>query len=96
MVEHTVAAKSKARFCLIDQIRDDEMAPEGLTCFAKVKLGYSGQVNADSPLSVSALPWALGRLQSGALEELCADAFEANLIALREDLTTLVAEDQPR
>jgi hypothetical protein len=70
------------------------MAPEGLTCFAKVKLGQSGRVNADS-LSVSALPWALGRLQSGALEDLCADAFEASLIALREDLTALVAEDHP-
>ncbi|WP_181321977.1 DEAD/DEAH box helicase [Trinickia symbiotica] len=93
VVEHTVAARSKAR-SVIDQIRDEEMAPEGLTCFAKVKLGQSGRVNADS-LSVSALPWALGRLQSGALEDLCAEAFEASLIALREDLTTLVAEDQP-
>ncbi|MGX7002823.1 DEAD/DEAH box helicase [Caballeronia sp. KNU42] len=93
VVEHYVAARSKA-CSVIEQIRDDEMAPEGLTCFAKVKLGQGGRVSADS-LSVSALPWALGRLQSGELEDLSADTFESSLTALRDDLAALVAEDKP-
>lgn len=93
LVEQHVMSKSKAR-SVIEQIRDDEMAPEGLTCFAKVKLGQDGRVSANS-LSVSALPWALGRLQKGELEDLCADAFESSLTSLREDLVALVAEDKP-
>ncbi|VCU72433.1 Viral (Superfamily 1) RNA helicase [Pigmentiphaga humi] len=93
VVEQHVAARSKARSA-IEQIRDDEMAPEGLTCFAKMKLGQGGRVNADS-LSVSALPWALGRLKSGELEGLCADSFESSLTGLRDDLAALAAEDKP-
>lgn len=93
IVERHVASRSKERSG-IEQIRDEEMAPEGLTCFAKVRLGQGGRVQTDS-LSVSALPWALGRLKSGKLEDLCADAFESSLMSLRNDMAAIVAEDEP-
>lgn len=85
MVERRVEARSE-----VERIRDEEMASEGLTCFAKVRLGQGGCIIADT-LSVSALPWALGRLQASALEELCADAFDASLTSLKEDIAALVA-----
>ncbi|MFT4063339.1 DEAD/DEAH box helicase [Paraburkholderia sp.] len=94
VVEQYVAAKSKA-CSVIEQIRDEEMAPEGLTCFAKMKVGQGGRVNIDS-LSVSALPWALGRLERGELADLGAEAFDAGLKGLKDDLASLVAdEDNP-
>ncbi|MBB1191968.1 hypothetical protein EII07_29265, partial [Klebsiella pneumoniae] len=91
-VERFLAQRSSVARSQIEQVRDDEMAPEGLTCFAKVRLGQDGRVIADS-LSVSALPWALGRLHSDALEDLCAQAFESSLTDLRKDIAALVAED---
>lgn len=93
-VERFLAENSSVARSQIEQVRDDEMAPEGLTCFAKVRLGQDGRVSADS-LSVSALPWALGRLQGETLEDLCAQAFESSLTDLREDIKALVAEDTP-
>lgn len=93
VVEHHIAARLNTRSA-IEQARDDEMAPEGLTCFAKLKLEQDGRMNAES-LSVSALPWALGRLESGELGDLRADVFESSLGALKTDLAALVAGDTP-
>ncbi|WP_260427075.1 hypothetical protein [Burkholderia stagnalis] len=58
-IDEHVAARAAAR-TVIEKIRDEEMAPEGLTCFARLTIGAEGRSSGDN-LSVSALPWALGR-----------------------------------
>ena len=68
-----------------DWQRDFELAPEGLTCFAKLHVHANGTPDFDT-FSVSALPWAAGMLQRGELTRLCAQAFEASVNNLKQDL----------
>ncbi|MGY4817902.1 DEAD/DEAH box helicase [Pseudomonas chlororaphis subsp. piscium] len=69
----------------ITRVRDGEMAATGLTCYAKLTLGPSGEPDFDG-LSVSALPWALGRLLSRNIGALCAVDFDESVRALKRGL----------
>lgn len=88
LIEAHVAERSTARSA-IERIRDEEMAPEGLTCFAKLAIGAGGRSSGDA-LSVSALPWALGRLRDGELSDLNAAAFDAHAATLKSDVDALL------
>jgi hypothetical protein len=68
-----------------DRQRDVELAPEGLTCFAKLHVHANGTPDFDT-FSVSALPWAAGMLQRDEWTRLCAEAFEASVSTLKQDL----------
>lgn len=74
-----VAGKASAT----DDQRDQEFAPEGLTCFAQLRLNTAGTPDFNS-LSFSTLPWAAGMLQQGKLSQLCASAFEESVANLKE------------
>lgn len=58
---------------------------EGLTCFAKVALNVFGEPQWDQ-VSVSTVPWALGRLKSFGLGGLDFAAFQSNLKTLQHEL----------
>ena len=58
---------------------------EGLTCFAKVALNVLGEPQWDK-VSVSTVPWALGRLKSFGLGGLDFDDFQSNLKTLQHEL----------
>ncbi len=88
LIDAHVAERTTAR-TVIERIRDEEMAPEGLTCFAKLSIGAGGRSSGDA-LSVSALPWALGRLRDGELSDLNAAAFDADAATLRRDFDMLL------
>ncbi|KVC64306.1 hypothetical protein WI72_07620 [Burkholderia ubonensis] len=88
LIDEHVAARAAAR-TVIERVRDEEMAPEGLTCFAKLTIGAGGR-SAGDDLSVSALPWALGRLRDGELSDLSAEAFEADAAMLKRDFDALL------
>ncbi|TCV91635.1 hypothetical protein EC912_11065 [Luteibacter rhizovicinus] len=81
VVEACIATAPDA---LVEQ-RDAEAAAEGLTCFAKLTVSHEGKPDFDG-ISLSALPWALGRLQHGDMTDLCADAFEASAQDLKQGL----------
>jgi predicted nucleic acid-binding Zn-ribbon protein len=67
-----------------DEFEDAERADlEGSTCFAKVKLSVDG-VPCFERLSISTLPWALGRAQESGLSSLGYDAFETAKLRLSE------------
>ncbi|KVN26402.1 hypothetical protein WT11_32365 [Burkholderia stagnalis] len=87
-IDEHVAARAAARTA-IEKIRDEEMAPEGLTCFARLTIGAEGRSSGDN-LSVSALPWALGRLRDGELSDLSAEAFDADAAMLKRDFDVLL------
>lgn len=88
LIEAHVAERATAR-TVIERIRDEEMAPEGLTCFAKLSIGAGGRSSGDA-LSVSALPWALGRLREGELTDLTAVAFDADAAMLKREFDMLL------
>ncbi|WP_158020756.1 DEAD/DEAH box helicase [Chromobacterium sphagni] len=67
--------------------RDEEMEPEGRTCFAKLPISSDGVPNFKN-LSVSTLPWALGKLLQGELGSLCAESFEQAVEDLRHQLAS--------
>ncbi len=48
---------------------EERLDQEGSTCFAKLTLSPRGSVNLDN-LSLSTLPWALGKLESGCEEQI--------------------------
>ncbi|MFJ3115100.1 DEAD/DEAH box helicase [Pseudomonas protegens] len=73
----------------VAKVRDGEMAATGLTCYAKLTLGPNGEPNFES-LSVSALPWALGRLASGDIGALCAVTFDESV----RELKRVLADEQ--
>lgn len=58
---------------------------EGLTCFAKVALNALGEPQWDK-VSVSTVPWALGRLKSFGLGGLDFEDFRSNLKTLQHEL----------
>ncbi|WP_266157461.1 AAA domain-containing protein, partial [Dyella silvatica] len=65
--------------------RDGEMAAAGLTCFAKLSVNPKGEPDFNG-LSLSALPWALGKLAGKDMDALCAEAFEASVAKLKHGL----------
>lgn len=69
----------------ITRVRDGEMAPTGLTCFARLSLDESGQPDFQG-FSVSTLPWAMGRLVEQGISALCAERFEASVETLKREL----------
>lgn len=69
----------------LDQQRDQEYAPEGLTCYAQLKLTAEGVPDFKS-LSLSTLPWAAGMLRQGRLDQLCAPTFEASVANVKEKI----------
>ncbi|USX26472.1 AAA domain-containing protein [Oxalobacteraceae bacterium OTU3CINTB1] len=64
---------------------------EGRTCFARVALGAGGEPMFD-PLSVSTVPWALGRMASHGTDGLTLDAFNLSLCELKDRLADFDAE----
>ena len=76
-----IASKSSA----LEQQRDQEHAPEGLTCFAQLRLTAEGIPDFKS-LSLSTLPWAAGMLQHGSLDQLSASTFEASVVNIKEKI----------
>ena len=63
---------------------------EGETCFAKVRLNALGEPQFDQ-VSVSTVPWALGRVLHGGVESLSFEAFQSSLRQLQEDLLNFQA-----
>ncbi|WP_347900942.1 AAA domain-containing protein [Pseudomonas purpurea] len=69
----------------ITRVRDGEMAPTGLTCFARLSLDEAGVPDFQG-FSLSTLPWAMGRLVEQGISALCAESFEASVATLKRDL----------
>jgi len=69
----------------IIRLRDEEMSPEGRTCYAKLPISIDGHPIFNE-LSVSSLPWALGRVHQSTLESLCAETFEQAAEDLRHQM----------
>lgn len=69
----------------INRVRDGEMAPVGLTCYARLTLDPNGKPDFEG-LSVSALPWALGRLCKQDIGALCAESFDDSVRTLKRTL----------
>lgn len=67
------------------RLRDEEMAPEGPTCFAKLPLTCDG-LPVFKELSLSTLPWAVGLVCQGQLERLSAEDFEQAVADLKEQM----------
>jgi hypothetical protein len=63
--------------------RGDDM--KGRTCFARIRLNDQGETQFEE-VSVSTVPWALGRLQTHGLAGLDVDAFVASKQALTDAL----------
>lgn len=72
----------------IDQEERGEL--EGETCFARLWLNAAGEPQFDQ-VSVSTVPWALGAISRGGLGSLSADAFQASLKRLQDDLRNFQA-----
>ncbi|MFN3234909.1 MAG: DEAD/DEAH box helicase [Gammaproteobacteria bacterium] len=53
---------------------EERLDDEGLSCFAKLVLSPEGTFNLNN-LSISTLPWALGKLKKNALDELSAHQY---------------------
>lgn len=70
-----------------DEIRRIEDSERGIgeTCFARLPLDNDGRAHWDK-FSISTLPWALSRLKSGNLNELCSDSFGRAKQELRREL----------
>lgn len=66
---------------------------EGLTCFAKIALNEHAEPLMDK-VSVSTVPWALGRLQQVGIGGLDFDSFQAGLENLKYELTNFQLERQ--
>lgn len=69
----------------LDQQRDQEHAPEGLTCFAQLRLSSEG-VPDFKGLSLSTLPWAAGMLLQDRLQQLSATTFEESVNNVKEKI----------
>ncbi|MCD5329428.1 DEAD/DEAH box helicase [Chromobacterium piscinae] len=67
--------------------RDEEMAPEGRSCFAKLPVAADGTPDFKA-LSLSTLPWALGQLRRGKMNALCAESFEQAAEDLRHQMAS--------
>lgn len=67
----------------IDQ--DERSDLEGVTCFAKIKLNAKGEP-LPGEVSVSTVPWALGRILNYGLVSLDMDAFQQSLSQLEQEL----------
>jgi len=67
----------------IDQ--QERAETEGRTCFARVSMDAEGRVTFDE-ISVSTVPWAIGRVRSAGLATLGADAFTEAKALLQQDL----------
>lgn len=69
----------------IETDQDERGDIEGETCFAKVRLNALGEPQFDQ-ISVSTVPWALGKVLHGGIGSLSFDGFQASLKQLQEDL----------
>jgi len=69
----------------LNRLRDEEYAPEGLSCFAKLRVSAEG-VPDFKGLSLSTLPWAGGMLAQERIGELCAASFEASVFDAKEKI----------
>ncbi len=78
-IKHSALASALAR------LRDDEFAPEGLTCYAKLRLSAEG-VPDFKGVSLSTLPWAGGMLAQGQLDLLHATSFEESVANVKEKI----------
>lgn len=67
--------------------RDEEYAPEGLTCFARLRWSADGVPDFNG-MSLSTLPWAGGMQLSGQLQQLRAEVFEASVIDVKEHIAS--------
>lgn len=65
----------------IVKARDSELCADGMTCFARLKLSADGRPDVKR-ISFSALPWAMGQLQTGSLDRLSMEQFEQQTTAL--------------
>ncbi|MCE4361910.1 AAA domain-containing protein [Xanthomonas hortorum] len=65
--------------------RDSELSADGCTCFARLKLSADGRPDFEG-ISFSALPWAMGQLQSKSLHRLSMEQFEQETTALTLEL----------
>lgn len=78
-----------------DQNEDDERgAAEGTTCFARINLNADGEPLFD-PVSISTVPWALGRTQAEGIGSLSAAGFDAAKKGLGERLQQFRSERAP-
>jgi hypothetical protein len=84
--ELTRASQKLARTTPSEEVEQAERCDlEGLTCCSRVRLDAQGGPLFDE-VSVSTVPWALGRLRRSDLQGLAFDAFQEALEHLREDL----------
>ncbi|KAE9642329.1 hypothetical protein EJA70_18965 [Pseudomonas sp. PB103] len=79
--QNATRSLSSHLFNEINRVRDSEMASAGFTCYARLTLDLKGKPGFDG-LSVSALPWALGRL----IKPLCAVDFKDRVRTLKRGL----------
>lgn len=68
----------------IEENYDDE----GLTCFARLFVDKHGCPDWDG-LSISTLPWAMGMLQLGELNQLSLSAYENDMLLLKSSINAL-------
>lgn len=74
----------------IEVDQDERGDLEGETCFARVRLNARGEPQFDQ-VSVSTVPWALGRVLHGGIGSLSFDTFQASLKQLQDDLQNFQA-----
>jgi hypothetical protein len=67
---------------------------EGRTCCARLALNACGEPNFD-PVSVSTVPWALGRVMAQGLSSLGLDAFDAGREGLKDRLQNFISQRAP-
>lgn len=86
---------------LAGELHDDSIAAidqqergdtEGRTCFARLSMDAEGHVGFDE-ISVSTVPWAIGRVRSSGLAALDADAFAEAKALLQQDLRAFCRQD---
>jgi hypothetical protein len=77
----------------LEEVRDAEMAAEGLTCFAKLTVSDKGKPDFDS-MSFSALPWAMGRLKDDDIGNLVPESFESSVSALKRELNAWLSQQE--
>ena len=81
----------KASLSDVQAYEEDERGGlEGLTCGASIRMSADGTPRLDE-LSVSTVPWALGRIMQRGLDGLDFDVFQANLESLKHDVKTFRA-----
>lgn len=75
----------KARTAVEETDWQERLQVEGKTCFGKLKIDTDGTPNFPS-FSLSTLPWALGKLSTKKLKEVCRDNFETDTEMLHLEL----------